>query len=116
MNTKTATRTARMAVVLDPKAKAKVTRPPVKFRHEPAVMRARATCASITRTPDVIDDTEVVWFGDTFAVVVPLEHLDTFRSYIHARGLSTCGRGTYRIEHLTYTEVTWARLYDAVRP
>ena len=116
MTAKTATQTRHIVAVLDGKAKAKVARPPVKFRHEPAIMRARATAPDITRTPDVIDDAEVAWIGDTFVVVVPLEHLDTFRSYVHARGLSTCGRGTYRIEHLTYTEVTWARLWEAVRP
>lgn len=116
MNTTTRTTHRRQVALLDPNAKAKVTRPPVQFRHDPIVMRAKATNPTVTREPDLVDDAEAMWFGDTFAVVVPLEHLDTFRAWVNCRGLSTSGRGTYRIEHLVWSEVDWARLYATVRP
>lgn len=108
--------TDRTIAVVNPKAKARVTR----WQSEPAVVQAKALRHTVTREPDMLDEAtgEAVWLADTQAVIVPLERLDQFRAYVNCRGLSTCGRGTHDVVSTIGQDpdLSWDALFEAVRP
>lgn len=104
----------RLVADLNPAGPAKVQR---KRKHDPAVLHAKMERFDVTREPDALDEVtgEAIWFGDTFAVVVRIEHLNAFRTFISCEGLNP-GERFYAIEALTTAEVTWAELRNAVKP
>ena len=113
MSIHTLVRNVRLAAKVEADAPAKVRRP-VKWRHEPEVMQAKFLCS--TREPDIFDEVtgHAIWFGDTFAVVVPAERLDGFRTWVACRGM-TPGGLSHTVEHLTTANATLDEVLAAVK-
>lgn len=67
----TPSKTARLLAHLPLDEQAKV----VRWAGDARVVNAKMTRHDVTRTPDITDEDEVVWFTEEFAVTVPIERL-----------------------------------------
>lgn len=112
MNTTTrTTRTAALIALLDADAPAKQVG---TAAHALRVRQAHIN-PEVTRDMDILDDMEAAWLTDRFAVTVPLERLDDFRTWVHSRGMAPCGRGSYDVAAFDDQDVAWHEIIAAVR-